>query len=310
MSKLFYSGISSEDIKKEALPGESWEEAGHRIALQRARQKAESSSSQAQPAKNAQPQNTSVSASVIHLPKWPESQRGAPNEVVRSALFNARNRRQKRVYLSNAEIYVIGEGSITYTGEELRQDDETVWLHLIHLARKVPIGELIEFSPRQFCLAIGWADTGQSYQRLRDCLTRLQATALGVHSRRLREGFSLSMIPYFRWKDAQGHALKLYQVRIAPELIEFFGGVYYTQIEWEQRLALSNGLATWLHGYFASHKEPFPIKLETIRDAGGLTTERMDHLREQVEIALESLKEVGFIVSWKIEKNLVHVTRA
>lgn len=74
--------------------------------------------------------------------------------------------------------------------------------------------------------------------------------------------------------------------------------------------ALSSGLATWLHGYFASHKEPFAVKLETIQEGAGLTIERADHLREKVAAALEALQEVGFLASWRIEKDLAHVVRA
>jgi hypothetical protein len=91
----------------------------------------------------------------------------------------------------------------------------------------------------------------------------------------------------------------MYQVRIAPELIELFSGVRYTLVGWQQRLALPDGLATWLHGYYASHKEPYPIKLETIHEGAGLTIKRKDHLREQTEIALEALKRVGFLKSWR-----------
>lgn len=101
----------------------------------------------------------------------------------------------------------------------------------------------------------------------------------------------------------------MYQVRIAPELIELFSGVRYTLVGWQQRLALPEGLATWLHGYYASHKEPYPIKLETIREGAGLTVKRKDHLKEQTEIVLEALKRVGFLKSWKIEGDLVYVER-
>ena len=310
MSKRDLSDITPEEIQKEALPGESWETAARRIAQKRERAQKEAQQEQAAAQREAEASAKAMTAKVIRLPFWPEPQRSAPNEVVRSALFNARNRKQKREYLSNAAIYVIGDGSITYTGEELRQDDETVWLHLIHLARNTPPGELVEFTPNAFCKAIGWDSSGKSYQRLRDCITRLQATALSVYSKRLKEGLSLSMIPFFRWQNSEGHALKTYQVRIATEMVDFFGEVHYTQLEWEQRLALSSGLATWLHGYFASHREPFAVKLETIREGAGLTTERNHHLKGQIGSALDALKEVGFLVSWKIEQDLVHVVRA
>lgn len=249
-------------------------------------------------------------AKVIQLPIWGAGSRGAPNEILRSALFNARNKKWQREYFEKATIAVIGEGEITYTGRELRQDDETVWLQLIHLARELPLGELVEFTAYSFIKSLRWNNSAKSYKRLRDSLERMQATALTVYSKRIGEGVSLSMIPFFAWRQGRnGPPLPMYQVRIAPELIELFSGVRYTLIGWQQRLALPNGLATWIHGYYASHKEPYPIKLETIREGAGLTVKRKDHLKEQTEIALEALKRVGFLKSWKIEGDLVYVER-
>ena len=95
---------------------------------------------------------------------WPEVARALPNEIVRSALFNAKNKKSKREHLKNAEIAVIGTGKMTYSGEELRQDDQTLWLQLIHLARSQPLGQVITFTPNSFCLAVGWNVSGKSYE--------------------------------------------------------------------------------------------------------------------------------------------------
>jgi len=64
---------------------------------------------------------------------------------------------------------------------------------------------------------------------------------------------------------------------------------------------LPDGLARWLHGYFASHSEPYPVKLETIREAAGLTTERIAHMRTLVENALNELTRVQFLKAWRIQ---------
>src|SRR5919198_2805172 len=156
---------------------------------------------------------------VIQLPVWGNGSRGAPNEILRSALFNARNKKQQREYLEKATIAVIGGGHITYTGKELRQDDETVWMQLVHLAREPPLGVLINFTAYSFVKSIGWNNSAKSYKRLRDSLTRMQATALSFYSKKLAQGVSLSMIPDFEWKDeATGKALPRYRVTIAPKL--------------------------------------------------------------------------------------------
>jgi len=256
----------------------------------------------------------------LSLPFWPAKFRALPNEVFRSALFNARNKSRKREYLKEREIYVIGDGRITYTGEELRQDDETVWLQLIQLAKSQPLGESVRFTARSFLLAIGWPVKSQSYTRLRDCLTRLQATSLQVIVKRLddgnqkreEDGKAMSMIPAFEWRDPRtGAALKHYRVQLAPQLVDLYGGKgYFTRVEWAQRLDLPPGLATWLHGYFASHEVPFPIKLATIKAGAGLTTTTQKHLRELVKSALNELKRVGFLKDWSLDlSDLVKVER-
>jgi hypothetical protein len=91
--------------------------------------------------------------------------------------------------------------------------------------------------------------------------------------------------------------------------VQLFGDVHYSRLEWQQRLALPVGVGTWLHGYFSTHKRPHPIKLETIKDGAGLLVKRHDHLKEQVEAALKSLEQVGFLKAWRIEDDLVHVER-
>jgi len=251
-----------------------------------------------------------AAALVVQLPLWAEALRCLPNELLRSALFNAKNRKQPRAYLKKQDIAVLFEGRITYQGEELRQDDETVWLQLIHLAKEQPLGSVVEFTPYSFCKAIGWPICKGSYERLRECLDRMQATALAVYSKRLAEGVSLSMIPVFAWQDENKQTLKKYRVQVAPQLVELFGSDHFTRVEWEQRLALPVGIATWLHGYYASHREPFPVKLDTIKRGAGMTTESASRVRQLIESALAELVNVGFLKSWEIVGELVHVKRA
>lgn len=253
----------------------------------------------------------SLKVAQLSLPFWEEGTRRIPNELVRSALFNARNRNKKRTYLRDADIVVVGDGSIKFTGEELRQYDEIIWLELIHLSRGQAAGDIIEFTPYSFCKAVQWPINNGSYERLRASLVRMQASSLSVFSKRLKSGISMSMIPLFTWQDELGAPLKKYQVTIAPQLVQLLGDNYFTQVEWQQRLALPTGIATWLHGYLASHRAPFPIKIETIYKGSGATSEDMTSFRRQVKAALEKLVKIGFLNSYEIDNgNLVHVTRS
>jgi hypothetical protein len=244
------------------------------------------------------------------LPFWPSEVRCAPNEFLRSALFNARNRNQPRRYLDGVVLAMLGKGRITYRGEELRQDDCTVWLQLVKFAAEIPLGAYVEFTPHAFCKAVGWTPTGDAYAHLRKCLSRLQATSLAFYAERTQVTISLSMIPEFCWQDlGTGKPLPRYKVKLAGQLAELFKGHHYTYVTWSQRNRLPEGLATWLHGYFSSHREPFPLKIADIQRVADLTIQRPDNLRTAIVRALTALVEVGLLETWKIADECVTVVR-
>jgi hypothetical protein len=244
------------------------------------------------------------------LPSWPEWERAIPNDIVRSALFNIGNRRERREYHEDVPIVVLGDGEIIYRGQELRQDDQDVWLYVLQLARHKPLGEWIEFSAYSFCKALGWPTSGQSYKRLMTCLSRMQATALKIHNKRLNKGISLSLIRMFDYEDDQGNRLDRWRVWIEPKMRQLFGNVYYTRLEWKQRRQLKP-LAKWLQGYFASHKHPQPVLVADLHRGCGSDQKQLRFFRPKLKAALNELKAVGFLECWFLDsKDRMHVIRA
>ncbi|NVN92112.1 MAG: replication initiator protein A [Desulfuromonadales bacterium] len=231
-----------------------------------------------------------------------------PNEIFRSALFNCRNRNQPRQYMKDAEIAVIGDGQIVYRGEELRQDDELVWLHLVHLLKKSPLGECVEFTPYSFIRALGWPVKGQSYERLRICLSRMQATAIRIQSKRLGSFISVSLIQMFRSRDEQMVNLSRWQVWLCKEMLLLFDEEFLTRVNWEIRKSLPDGIASKLFGYWASHREPFPVKISTLMRLCGAEMSAK-HFREKLKISLNLLQEAGFLETWKLQDDTLTVRR-
>lgn len=116
------------------------------------------------------------------LALWPDAERGIPNELVRCAVFSAKNRKERRdMYRANAPLVVpvIGGGEVIYTGEELRQDDETVWMQLVHMSKESRSPQVF-FTPYSFFKAIKWPNKGTSYTRLLTTLRRLNSASLEV----------------------------------------------------------------------------------------------------------------------------------
>jgi hypothetical protein len=247
------------------------------------------------------------------LPNWPVEVRGVFNEILRSALFNACNRNQPRRNFKNESIGTVERSTeIRYTGEELRQTDETYFLQLLHYARARPIGSPVEFTPYSFIKATRLANSKQNsghVDRLLESLRRMQATALSIYSKRMARGVSISMIPAFQWCDeATGARLHQWRVVLAPELVELYGTDHFAHIHWQQRLRLPTGLATWLHGYFSSHREPYAVKISTLQRACGCITDEPRKFRQLVHQALKELEAVQFLRG-DVRGEHVHVTR-
>lgn len=272
------------------------------------------------------------------LALWPESERGIPNELVRCAVFSAKNRKEPRkLYRANAPLVVpiIGGGKLSgdkdraevvYIGEELRQDDETVWMQLVHLSKEAR-SEVVTFTPYSFLKAIKWPIKGASYTRLLTSIRRLATSGLEVYSSRFDRGVSTKLIAKYEYSKGTDTPWKVQVFHREDELLFLFDRLY-SRLDWETRLALPEGVTTWLHGFFSSHREPYDHKIETLAIGAGLTlesdedtgldeaarvTKRKARLREIKRIitkALEALQESGFLDSFEVTRSgLVRVVR-
>ena len=73
-------------------------------------------------------------AKVIQLPLWPEPKRGAPNAVLRGALFAAIQGKTRQSGLQRKQLIATQDGITTrYTGAQLDQADLDVWEQALHL---------------------------------------------------------------------------------------------------------------------------------------------------------------------------------
>ena len=96
-------------------------------------------------------------AQVIQLPLWPEPKRGAPNAVLRAALFAA-IQGKGRQYMLRKELIATQDGvTIRYTGGQLDQADLDVWEQALHLARTQALGTECHFTEKGFLKTLGHA---------------------------------------------------------------------------------------------------------------------------------------------------------
>ena len=240
-------------------------------------------------------------AKVIQLPLWPEPKRGAPNAVLRGALFAAIQGKTRHSGLSEQPIATQGGVTIRYTGAQLDQADLDVWEQALHLVRTQALGTECHFTEKGFLKALG-RQTGKSDRTwLRSAISRLTAATVEISNGRVTYGGSL--VSFSRDEDT-GHTV----LEINPKLARFFSPTRWTQIDWEQRQQLrGKPLALWLHGFYASHAAPHALTVEYLHKLSGSQTKQLKHFKQNLTQALRDLEAVGAIRSFEIRDELVHV---
>lgn len=246
-------------------------------------------------------QAAKASAAVVQLPLWPDLTRGVPNSILRSALFGV-VRRGRRRYLDAEPVAAVDGITIRYTGQQLDQCDLDVWEQCLHLSRQ-QLGLEVRFAGRAFLRAVGRA-TGKSQREwLETSFRRLMSAVVEITDG--RRAYAGHLIDHWYRDDATGQHV----IVINAKIVSLYGSDGWTAVEWQQRLSLSTQLARWLHGFYASHAQPYPIKVETLRRLCGSECSRLSDYRSELRSALDELHAATGWRAWIDDQDLVHIGR-
>jgi len=245
----------------------------------------------------------------LTLPQWPENKRALPNGMLRSALFGA-IRKGRRRYLDREPITAIEGVQITYTGIRLDQNDLDVYESVLHALRAQEMGKPYKITTYSLLKTMGKKDTGGKGNRktLEDSLSRLRANAVI-----LKQGQYTYIGGLLDWaiKDEK---TKQWIISLNPTLRFLYEPNQFTWIDWEVRKQLSGqSLAQWLHCFYASHAEPYPIKIESLLELAGSenANPRSSHqkLKKALDAVVEAFKAIGQMFSYDIKDNTVYVKK-
>jgi TrfA protein len=241
---------------------------------------------------------------VVYLPTWREDRQGSPNSFLRSALFAAIQSKD-RAYFDKAELFTQEGIKVAYTGQQLNQEDMTVWLALIDMMKKDPLGKECKFTAHEILKYIGLEIGGSGYERLEKSILRMTACAVVIRTG--RQTYIGSLIHDCLIDEDT----KQYKLTLNRHLIKLFGECDWTAIDWEQRKQLRNKpLCLKLHEYYSSHETPYPVSLEFLSDLTGSENKQKADFKRKIKTALEGLVKIGFLKSWSIENDIVKVERA
>ena len=243
---------------------------------------------------------------VVQLPLWPESVRAVPNGFLRSALFGAIAKGRRR-YINGEDLAAVDGVTIRYKGERLDQGDLDVWESVLHAVRLQELGSQCRVTSYALLKLMGKTDTGKNRATLHERITRLRANAVEV--RQGRYCYIGGLIA----GAAKDEETQEWVIELDAKLRPLFAADQFTQVEWAVRHALNGKpLAQWLHGFYASHAKPFPMKVETLLRLCGSESE-LRRYRQTLGDALDAVAEAsaahGEGFSYEIRGDLVHVEK-
>jgi TrfA protein len=241
-------------------------------------------------------------AKVIQLPLWPKAAPGAPNPVLRSALFAAILSKDRR-FLDNQIIAAVDGQKVKFKGQQLNQEDLDVWLQVLELARDHPLGDLCHSSAHGLLKSLRKATGGINHQQLDACLTRLVQPVTVSQGPYNYTGGLLTDV----YKDENS---RQYLIRVNPRLSGLFGRGW-TQLDTGIRQKLrGKALALWLSAHYATHRDPYPYSVEKLRELSGSRTASLKRFRAALRVALGELQATGAIAAWQIDSgDLVQVDK-
>jgi hypothetical protein len=237
------------------------------------------------------------------LPEWPEKARGIPNGALRSSLFGA-IRKGPRKFLKRTQLQSVNGLTIVFNGPRLSQSDLDVWEHCLHLARLNGTGCQIRFTGYSFLKSIG-RNTGKSDREwLKGVLLDLASSVVEIS-----DGKRAYFGPLIH-HGVRDEITMEFVIEVNPRVAILYGADGWTQIEWAQRWALRRQpLAQWLHGFYSTHADPYPYKVETLRRLAGSENEHLFSFRQELRSALAKVAEItGWV--WRIaDADLVVVSK-
>lgn len=252
-------------------------------------------------------EQASAPANVVQLPLWPEPVRAVPNGFLRSALFGA-IRKGRRRFVKGEHLAALDGIEIHYTGERLDQGDLDVYESVLHAVRLQELGSQCRVTSYALLKLMGKTDTGKNRATLQTRIERLRANAI-----RMKQG-RYSFIGGLVDEAYKDEETQEWVIVLNPKLRALYGADQFTQIEWAVRQALDGRqLAQWLHGFYASHAKPFPMRMETLLKLAGSENDSPRSAQQKLRQALDAVAEAsaahGEGFGYEIRGDLVYVEK-
>jgi hypothetical protein len=193
--------------------------------------------------------------------------------------------------------------TVRFTGQQLNQEDLTLWEALVHLAKNQPLGHVCTFTAYDILKSMRSGDSGKEREILHKGIIRLNSCTVEVLINNSKVYFS-SLIESGVKDEITGS----YTIILSKGLIKLYN--QNTWLDFEQRASLRRKpLSQFLHGYYSSHKSPYPVKVETLHRLSGSKSKNLSDFKQRIVNSLNDLVHIKFIASYCIVDNKVKVEK-
>ena len=246
------------------------------------------------------------------MPHWTDDKRAITNAIARSAVF-AVVEKGKREILIEQRVPAPSNYEITVTGEQLTEADRDVYLQAIHYFRGCGPNEEVKVNPRDFLLAIGRQDGLESRKWLWSAIRKIAKTVLEITIilpvRNINFVGALLTIS----SEEKDGILEDISMHLPLDALRLYNVDSRTLICKKRRFSLKgpgSQIAKSLQLKIYSHKQPFPMKLETLMALCGSKCKRVLDFKKKLIVALKLLKKNQDIEAYSISKEgLVEIRR-
>ena len=199
------------------------------------------------------------------------------------------------------------DATILFSGEQLDESDCDVWLEILHLARRSKRNERVEFVRSKFLQSIGRTACGPMYFWLEKAINRLTLAMIQIETSKYSIGgtvgcSALHLTDSYDLCRASGH----YCLAVDRRLVTLFSGNEFTRIDWSKRLQISShrNMAKFLQRLICTSSDR--KQRYALAHLKNLThyNSQDSKFEESIMGALQELKRVGIIGSFRTEKNL------
>lgn len=250
----------------------------------------------------------------MYLPGLDSLMRAMPNHIARSSLFAPTAPGKKTMHKGTVMISR-SDAEIRYWGEQLDESQADVWMQLMYLAGKKPLGEPVIINRAELLRSMG-RDTGNTqYKWLMSSIESLTFAMLVIDVRSkgkskltIGKTKALHLIDSFDYDDE----VDAYSLRIDPRWIRMYENSEYALIDWEKRMQIrrAQDMAKAIQRLVATSKDTTQryqiVWLKQKLEYGG----RIDAFKTALLRAMSELERVGIVSNSRIEFSTKGVLQA